>query len=455
MEGQMGHVRMMGCRGLAASHTFLLQGQGHAIPRMSPEAERLLSCLTLVLTVALPLDTWLAVSPSLPADEAEIIEQAIRNSLTRVEAEQGVANKLQLPHLGDPLLGVWESMHRAMQLVLAALLSLPIRSRIQHLDSAATTHTSATTQLPPGYHRCSACLLLSLRLALVFNENCIDELRGGEQHLARLHATLPGLLLGLSTSVTVMQAAGHPEAEVQRVHFVRFLLNLGILQSRILLEDIRDHCQDVATYPTDKVTTSYPDYLAHLLASSPVVTGWPGSPPAKPSYEHSYSTAGASSGVQGSSQGQSGKGSSTGSPMDLASVNTYAHVAQALCAVLGRQKEGLIITQLVSMCQAEGPESWSNLQEDAACLASTAMGGQRQPRAALVQSPRAIRVLRPARAVRPSSPLSSACCHAAWSPCKLAWRQLGLVRYLAHYTRLVRSLAASGNSTPCSATFCN
>ncbi|KAL6764230.1 hypothetical protein V8C86DRAFT_1681290 [Haematococcus lacustris] len=293
---------------------------------------------------------------------------------------------------GDPLLGVWESMHRAMQLVLAALLSLPIRSRIQHPDSAATTHTSATTQLPPGYHRCSACLLLSLRLALVFNENCIDELRGGEQHLARLHGTLPGLLLGLSTSVTVMQAAGHPEAKAQRVHFVRFLLNLGILQSRILLEDIRDHCQDVATYPTDKVTTSYPDYLAHLLASSPVVTGWPGSPPAKPSYEHSYSTAGASSGVgptsgssssrgwgrskvQGSSQGQSGKGPSTGSPMDLASVNTYAHVAQALCAVLGRQEEGLIITQLVSMCQAEGPESWSNLQEDAACLASTAMGG--------------------------------------------------------------------------------
>ncbi|KAL6764229.1 hypothetical protein V8C86DRAFT_1681208 [Haematococcus lacustris] len=130
MEGQMGHVRMMGCRGLAASHTFLLQGQGQAIPRMSPEAERLLSCLTLVLTVALPLDTWLAVSPSLPADEAEIIEQAIRNSLTRVEPEQvwswqalaagtpaeaslasvlqGVANKLQLPHLVTPAPQGWQ-----------------------------------------------------------------------------------------------------------------------------------------------------------------------------------------------------------------------------------------------------------------------------------------------------------------------------------------------------------
>ncbi|KAJ9524375.1 hypothetical protein QJQ45_008573 [Haematococcus lacustris] len=584
LEGPPDHIQIISCLALANSHKSLLQGQWQAPPSMSPEAERLLSCLTLVLTVALPLDTWLAAAPSLPAAGAEIIEQAIHDLLTRVEAEQvwswqalaagtpaeaslasvlqGAANKLQLPHLvapaphgwqpgrltlemgrgppefmtlcfpvpaaaagyfclmvkvdilqsacssgldkapacvyvrrleaacqllhrklqpssvaaaqtdssrpaahnappagapptpsaagntaaaelctllltdqevldvvlalhdiriaqlctllpitrarlpspvsseafarrlsqrqrsasgdqlnlfvgalerdtiGDPLLGVWESMHRAMQLVLAALQSLPIRSHIQHPDPAATITKPTITQLPPGYHRCSACLLLSLRLALVFNENCIDELRGGEQHLALLHGTLPRLLLGLSTSVTVMQAAGHPEAEVQRVHFVRFLLYLGPLQSRILLEDIRDHCQDVATHPTDKVTTSYPDYLAHLLASSPVVTGWPGSPPAKPSSEHSYSTAGASSGlgptsgssssrgwgrskVQGSSQGQSGKGFSTGSPMDLASVNTYAHVAQALCAVLGRQEERLIITQLVSMCQAE------------------------------------------------------------------------------------------------------
>ncbi|KAL6755773.1 hypothetical protein V8C86DRAFT_177340 [Haematococcus lacustris] len=283
-------------------------------------------------------------------------------------------------------------MHRAMLLVLAALQSLPIHPHPQHPDPAATTHTSATTQLPPGYHRCSACLLLSLRLALRFNQLCLNhqQLEGVDQHLTRLHATLPGLLLGLSTSVTVMQAAGHPDAQAHRLLLLRCIMHLGPLQSRIIVLDVRDHCQDVATYPTDKVTT-YPDHLAHLLASSPAVTGWPGSPPAKPSYEHSYSTAGASAGVgptsssssssswgsskaQGSSQGQSGKGPSTGSPMDLASVNTFAHVAQALCAVLGRQKEGLIITQLVSMCQAEGPESWSGLQEGASFLASTAMG---------------------------------------------------------------------------------
>ncbi|KAL6755781.1 hypothetical protein V8C86DRAFT_177610 [Haematococcus lacustris] len=191
-------------------------------------------------------------------------------------------------------------MHRAMLLVLAALQSLPIRPHPQHPDPAATTHTSATTQLPPGYHRCSACLLLSLRLALRFNQLCLNhqQLEGVDQHLTRLHATLPGLLLGLSTA------------------------GVG---------------------PTSS-------------SSSSSSRGW------------------GSSKAQGSSQGQSGKGPSTGSPMDLASVNTYAHVAQALCAVLGRQKEGLIITQLVSMCQAEGPESWSGLQEGASFLASTAMG---------------------------------------------------------------------------------
>ncbi|KAL6755786.1 hypothetical protein V8C86DRAFT_177806 [Haematococcus lacustris] len=346
---------------------------------------------------------------------------------------------------GDPLLGVWDSMHRAMLLVLAALQSLPIRPHPQHPDPAATTHTSTTTQLPPGYHRCSACLLLTLRLALRLSQFCLKQHKGVEQYLARLHATLPGLLLGLSTAVSVMQAAGHPEAQAHRLLLLRCIVHLGPLQSRIIVLDVRDHCQDVATYSTDKVTTSLPDHLAYLLASSPVVTGWPGSPPAKPSYEHSYSTAGASSGVgptsssssrgwgrskvQGSSQGQSGKGPSTGSPMDLASVNTYAHVAQALCSVLGRQEEGLIITQLVSMCKAEGPESWSGLQQGVSFLASTALGVMTREYSCLEY---VVDVLGAASAsshlgavaaghqTTPSSassspllPVSSACCHAA------------------------------------------
>ncbi|KAL6764206.1 hypothetical protein V8C86DRAFT_1680075 [Haematococcus lacustris] len=130
LEGPMDHTRLMGCGGLAGSHTFMLQCQEQAIPSMSPLAERLLSCLMLVLTVALPLDAWLAVTPSLPTDGAEIIEQAIRDLLTRVEPEQvwswqalaagtpaeaslasvlqSAANKLQLPHLVAPAPQGWQ-----------------------------------------------------------------------------------------------------------------------------------------------------------------------------------------------------------------------------------------------------------------------------------------------------------------------------------------------------------
>ncbi|KAL6755765.1 hypothetical protein V8C86DRAFT_2668405, partial [Haematococcus lacustris] len=90
LEGPMDHTRSLGCGGLAGSHTFLLRVQEQAPPSMSPEAERLLSCLMLVLTVALPLDTWLAVTPSLPAAGAKVLKQTstIHELLTCVEPEQ-------------------------------------------------------------------------------------------------------------------------------------------------------------------------------------------------------------------------------------------------------------------------------------------------------------------------------------------------------------------------------
>ncbi|KAL6764208.1 hypothetical protein V8C86DRAFT_1679922 [Haematococcus lacustris] len=130
LKGPPDHIWMSGCQVLSGSHVFLFRVQEQASPRMSPEAERLLSCLTLVLTVALPLDTWLAVSPSLTATGAEITEQAIHDVLTRVEPEQvwswqalaagtpaeaslasvlqGAANKLQLPHLVAPAPQGWQ-----------------------------------------------------------------------------------------------------------------------------------------------------------------------------------------------------------------------------------------------------------------------------------------------------------------------------------------------------------
>ncbi|GFH21056.1 hypothetical protein HaLaN_18288 [Haematococcus lacustris] len=111
--------------------------------------------------------------------------------------------------------------------LLAFVTALDDDNSLQHPDPAATTHTSATPQLPPGYHRCSACLLLSLRLAICLAQHCAEQPLGKDLALAQLHATLPGLLLGLSTAMTVMQAAGHPEAQAQHVQFVRCLLHLG------------------------------------------------------------------------------------------------------------------------------------------------------------------------------------------------------------------------------------
>ncbi|KAL6764225.1 hypothetical protein V8C86DRAFT_1681179 [Haematococcus lacustris] len=250
----------------------------------------------------------------------------------------------------DPLLRVWDSMHRAMLLALAALQSLPIRPHPQHPDPAATTHTSATTQLPPGYHRCSACLLLSLRLAICLAQHCEGNALEGSQTMAQLHATLPGLLLGLSTSVTVMQAAGHPEAQAQRVLLTRLLLFLGALLLVVKNKAETRPEDDIDTWLAKKVTTSCPDHLARLLARSPAVTGWPGPLPAKPSPLNSSSTARGSS----SKGGGSSKRRQNHRILDPASWNSFAHVAQAMCAVLGRQEEGLIMDQLISTCKAEG-----------------------------------------------------------------------------------------------------
>ncbi|KAJ9524384.1 hypothetical protein QJQ45_008582 [Haematococcus lacustris] len=126
LKGPPDHIWMSGCQAIAGSHMFLFQVQEQAPTSMSPEAERLLSCLTLVLTVALPLDTWLAAAPSLPAAGSKVSENtsAIHDVLACVEPEQvwswqalaagtpaepslasvlqGAANKLQLPHLVAP-----------------------------------------------------------------------------------------------------------------------------------------------------------------------------------------------------------------------------------------------------------------------------------------------------------------------------------------------------------------
>ncbi|KAJ9524703.1 hypothetical protein QJQ45_024321, partial [Haematococcus lacustris] len=270
---------------------------------------------------------------------------------------------------GDPLLRVWDSMHRAMLLVLAALQSLPIRPHPQHPDPADNTHTSITTQLLPGYHRCSACLLLSLRLVLNLGQHCAEQPLGKDSALARLHNTLPGLLLGLSTAMTVMQAAGHPEEQAQRVQFVRCLLDLMLVIGAFSGDGELAMGMDITLLFRESLG-SCPQQLAHKLSSSTVVTGWPGALVAAPSRAGSSATNSgsrfSSSSRSSNSRGQ-GSSSSSGAHSDdpraiAAVVNSYAHAAQALCAVLGRHEEPMSLHLVIRTCRSEGVESLEELQ---------------------------------------------------------------------------------------------
>ncbi|KAL6764172.1 hypothetical protein V8C86DRAFT_3084347 [Haematococcus lacustris] len=243
---------------------------------------------------------------------------------------------------GGPLLRVWDSMHRAMLLVLAALQSLPIRPHPQHPDPAATNHTSATPQLPPGYHRCSACLLLSLRLAICLAQHCVDQRSITDLALARLHGILPGLLLGLSTAMTVMQAAGHPEAQAQRVQFVRCLLHLG--------ED---------------------------AFASPI---WRNPKPSSnsSSRRHGSSRGQASSRGPRGNTGQPGDSQSADDKLDALAANSYVCLAQALCNVLGRQEQMFAHKLFMSTYQEE---AWPTSLDLARGKAATLLAALARPAA--------------------------------------------------------------------------
>ncbi|KAL6764322.1 hypothetical protein V8C86DRAFT_1686755 [Haematococcus lacustris] len=263
---------------------------------------------------------------------SEALAQQLSQSLWSVPGSQLLAFVTALDddnsREGDPLLDVWDSMHRTMLLVLAALQSLPIRPHPHHPDPAATTHTSTTTQLPPGYHRCSACLLLSLRLAICLASHCVEKHQPNKDlALARLHATLPGLLLGLSTAMTVMQAAGHPEAQAQRVQFVRCMLHLGLKLGTSVIKIDRK-------------------------ASS-----------------NSSSRGQASSRGPCSDTGQSGAAHSAGDKLHALAVNMYGYLAQALCDVLGRQEEAYAFEEVITTCQEEGKPGASYVDYVAQCTA--------------------------------------------------------------------------------------
>ncbi|KAL6755807.1 hypothetical protein V8C86DRAFT_178453 [Haematococcus lacustris] len=155
------------CIELINMYKHLLDGVHQAPPSMSPEAERLLACVVMVVTVVVPLDLCVADVQPLPhVREAPCCMESYRDAavytlLSGVEAEQvwiwqalaagtpaeaslasvlqGAANKLQLPHLVAPAPQGWQPGRLALDtgraspelLVLCFKCFLPL----QYLDS--------------------------------------------------------------------------------------------------------------------------------------------------------------------------------------------------------------------------------------------------------------------------------------------------------------------------------
>ncbi|GFH06189.1 hypothetical protein HaLaN_00779 [Haematococcus lacustris] len=197
----------------------------------STSAERL---STLLLTDQDVLDVVLALHGIRAAQLCHLMPWPGSHPLKLPPPGKALAKQLsqsQRSVPGSQLLAFVKTLERDSSLKVLGLV-WGIENTLQHPDPAATTHTSSTTQLPPGYHRCSACLLLSLRLVLSVAQHCVEQPLDKDLALARLYATLPGLLLGLSTTLTVMEAAGHPEAQAQRVQF-------GVVKLTVLMPDWR------------------------------------------------------------------------------------------------------------------------------------------------------------------------------------------------------------------------
>ncbi|GFH19413.1 hypothetical protein HaLaN_16357 [Haematococcus lacustris] len=94
-------LKIMLNRRLRGSYKLLLRGQRQAPPSMSPEAERLLSCLTLVLTAMLPQEMCLAMAQGVTPGQDMTLEErrALGVALPKLEEDpraMGVAlSKLQ------------------------------------------------------------------------------------------------------------------------------------------------------------------------------------------------------------------------------------------------------------------------------------------------------------------------------------------------------------------------
>ncbi|GFH20423.1 hypothetical protein HaLaN_17538, partial [Haematococcus lacustris] len=114
-------LKIMLNRRLQGSYRLLLRGQRQAPPSMSPEAERLLSCLTLVLTAMVPQDLCLASA----RDSTRTVQK-----LNQVLVKERRAMEVALSKLQPEQVWTWQALaagtpaEATLQGLLPALASL-------------------------------------------------------------------------------------------------------------------------------------------------------------------------------------------------------------------------------------------------------------------------------------------------------------------------------------------
>ncbi|KAJ9515519.1 hypothetical protein QJQ45_021661 [Haematococcus lacustris] len=270
----------------------------------------------------------------------------------------------------------WPSLCRITDILVAVVQSIPLRlpptllqdqtaSQPPLSDAAAQAsppvQPTSPCRLAPGFVRCSAGLNFSLCLAAAY---VLEARMVDHAHLAamdRLHPVLGPWLRGQCVAHSLLLAAGHPQWEAQRSEAVCNLLTL--VRTLALDVDKWDYTGEDICEPVSCKGPGQAKRLLNSLLSSPMTTGWPGPLPAAQVAEQLLTQVSKSSGMggkgnqngsrrtkssKGSASGSRQIGGSTGAPLDLRVVNSYAHICHALSSLVLQQPQPLERMKLFS-----------------------------------------------------------------------------------------------------------
>ncbi|KAL6751610.1 hypothetical protein V8C86DRAFT_2774630 [Haematococcus lacustris] len=251
---------------------------------------------------------------------------------------------------------VWPSLCCITDILLAVVQSIALQPQPAGPAHAPTTsmkrspaaRSNSSCQLPPGFVRCSAGLNLSLRLATGQAVQARQQVSAHQAAMDRLHPVLGPWLRGQCMAHSLLLAAGHPQWEAQRSEAV---CNLVMLVRTLALDvDKWDYTGEDICEPVSCKGPGQAKRLLNSLLSSPMTTGWPGPLPAAQVAEQLLTQVSKSSGMggKGNQNGSRQSSGSTGAPLDLRVVNSYAHICHALSSLVLQQPQPLERMKLFS-----------------------------------------------------------------------------------------------------------